>query len=363
MHKFLILLYSILAIGCAGPSTPFGAISSLLPDSRSDNIKNSDRSPALTAKATTSQIEFLPKRQVLHKNEAFKVKLNNVYSSTPKDHIKIKYNGIDVTKKAMSTALIKKTFTGYEIEMPSLSLPDNRYNNIEVSYKEPNNLPFSATYHPPVCDIFSNGSIVNTAPFSPPEYYIHLIKAYAPKASFNPSLIAGVIAQESGFNPNAVSWAKAIGLTQMTPIAEKQILPQLNHYPQHPGINDYSYLRLKTLINSGKIDQSHEWRLNPSYSIQGGIVFLKYIDGYWRKPQNAKILESLPGNPNVIYSQVLLASYNSGPARVKFAIKRKGSSWLLDKKMNEAHRYVNRIFSYCYHFSTAEVVKEYVDAS
>jgi soluble lytic murein transglycosylase-like protein len=48
---------------------------------------------------------------------------------------------------------------------------------------------------------------------------------------------------------------------------------------------------------------------------------------------------------------LLLASYNSGPYRVKRALIRKGPTWLEAKELREAKKYVKKVKSYCYHFS------------
>ncbi|MCB0392277.1 MAG: transglycosylase SLT domain-containing protein [Bdellovibrionales bacterium] len=361
MKEIFLTFLTILLLGCAGPTTPFGAISKLIPDSRDEEAKNPTRAPAHDVQELAT-IEFIPKRQNLHFNKNFQIKIKGVKEKNYQNSLNITYNNINVTKKLLNIAKVTRFGEDVIITVPRLHLPSNRYNDIKVIYNEPGSQPVIATYFPPSCRIYDHNLIENTEPFEPPKYFIHLIETFAPQSHVNPSLIAGIIAQESGFNPNAVSWAKAIGLTQMTPLAEEQIIEDFDHYPRYPNLNDYSYIRIKSLIDSGKLNENEEWRLNPNFSIQGGIAFMKYIDSYWRNPQNAKFWQTLPGDPSVVYSQVLLASYNSGPARVKYAIKRKGSRWLLDKKLTEAHKYVNRVFSYCYHFSYQEPKREYANA-
>ncbi|MCB0355865.1 MAG: transglycosylase SLT domain-containing protein [Bdellovibrionales bacterium] len=361
MLKYLIIICASTTISCAGPTSPFGAINTLLPDSRVEAEKNPSSTPPFTVNEPAN-IEFYPRRQLLHQNKDFKIIIRGIRAESPTDYLKIQYNHLDVTHKLLHVAEISQHDNFIELTIPRLHLPANHYNDIKVSYQEPHQRPTHATYFPPSCRVYDNSVIENTEPFAPPKYFIQLIETFAPREQINPSVVAGIIAQESGFDPKAVSWAKAIGLTQMTPLAEQQIIDSYDHYPRYPNLNRYSYFRIKTLINSGKVNENEEWRLNPSYSIQGGIAFLKYIDNYWRLPRNAHILKQLPGDPNVVYSQVLLASYNSGPARVKYAIKRKGARWLLDRKLQEAHKYVNRVFSYCYHFSFQEPAKEYVNA-
>ena len=108
---------------------------------------------------------------------------------------------------------------------------------------------------------------------------------------------------------------------------------------------------MKTKILAGHISSDKEWRLNPEYSLKGGLSYIKYLTSYWKKPKNMKFVESLAGNKDTNLSRVILASYNSGAARVKSIIKTKGDRWLEHKSLKEAHKYINRVSSYCYHFS------------
>lgn len=361
MSLFSIITLSIFLVACAGPTSPFGSIDSFYPDARIESIKNAimNMSDNITENPT---IEFFPKRQNLHQNKNFKVRINTTDTDSPEKNIKFYYNGLDQTNKFLNVSKINYEKKYFEITVPNLHLPSNRYNDIKIEYQEPRRTTIKATYYPPSCKIYNQNLIENTEPFSPPQYFIQLIESFAPRSQINPSIIAGMVAQESGFNPNSVSWAKAIGLTQMTPLAEKQIISNFDHFPRFPNLNEFNYLHIKGLIYSGKIDKEQEWRLNPEYSIQGGIAYMKYIDDYWRATKNSHYLKKLPGEPQVVYTQVLLASYNSGPARVKHAIKRQGPRWLLDEKLIEAHKYVNRVFSYCYHFSYQEPTKEFAYA-
>ncbi|MGB8260267.1 MAG: transglycosylase SLT domain-containing protein, partial [Terracidiphilus sp.] len=56
-----------------------------------------------------------------------------------------------------------------------------------------------------------------------PEAYWPIIKAEAAKNNIDPYLVAGLIRQESEFNPNAVSRANACGLMQLLPSVGKQM--------------------------------------------------------------------------------------------------------------------------------------------
>jgi soluble lytic murein transglycosylase-like protein len=50
-------------------------------------------------------------------------------------------------------------------------------------------------------------------------------------------------------------------------------------------------------------------------------------------------------------TKLLLASYNSGYARVLTALRTYGKNWITSPELHEARRYVNRISSYCDYFS------------
>lgn len=178
-----------------------------------------------------------------------------------------------------------------------------------------------------------------------------MIDTTASKSKYNPSLLAGIVAQESGFDPKAVSWAKALGLTQVTPLAEEEIIKGHTNWPRYPNLNDMSFLKIKTKILTGEITAQKEWRLNPEYSLRGGISYLTYLNEYWSMPDNMKVVKSLPGDEEINLSRVILASYNSGAARVKSIIKKKKVKWLEHESLKEAYKYIHKVSSYCYHFS------------
>ena len=94
--------------------------------------------------------------------------------------------------------------------------------------------------------------------------------------------------------------------------------------------------------------------MNPRYSLQGGATYISYLKRYWSLPNNEKIVRSLPGDYRRNLSEVILASYNSGAARVKAAIVTKSKDWKKHRKLKEANKYVKKVSSYCYHFSTED---------
>lgn len=100
--------------------------------------------------------------------------------------------------------------------------------------------------------------------------YDSLFKVYAKKLNWDWRLLAAQIYEESQFNPEAKSWAGAVGLMQLMPATAKQY--------------------------------GAENRTDPKQSLNAGIKFLVWLNKYWSKyieDQNEKI-------------KFILASYNVG---------------------------------------------------
>lgn len=358
MNKFIqflsIFFLYIANAACVGPTTPFGAIDTISPDFRSIDVARPKFLDTNIFLAQSHRVEFYPARQNLHSEEVFSMKIHGIKSPTPVKYLKILYNEIDVTDKVLKNARVQITGRSFEVVFKELALPVDHNHQISVYYSEPGETPLLASYKPPICKINDQQLIVNTKPFTPSSAIISKIEQIAPRHEVNPSFLAGIVAQESAFNPKAVSWAKAIGLTQITPLAESEIITHHSDFQQHPGLNKHPYWQILYLIKTGKVNSQTEWRLDPEKSIQGGVSYLKYLDDYWNKDAHKEILASLSGDSYVNYTKVILASYNSGPARVKYAIKQKKDFWLEYKKLKEAKKYVARIFSYCYHFANTK---------
>lgn len=97
--------------------------------------------------------------------------------------------------------------------------------------------------------------------------YANEINAAAKKHGIDPSLLAGLVKQESGFNPNARSSAGATGLTQLMPATARSL-----------GVTDAT---------------------NPAQALDGGAKYLK------------QMLDQFGGDP-----KLALAAYNAGPGAV-----------------------------------------------
>ncbi|MBY0433627.1 MAG: transporter substrate-binding domain-containing protein [Cyclobacteriaceae bacterium] len=104
--------------------------------------------------------------------------------------------------------------------------------------------------------------------------YDEEIKQEAKNLGWDWRLLASVIYQESNFQPNAESWAGAVGLMQLMPATAEEF---------------------------GAVD-----RTNPHQSLRAGVRYLKYLDKLWSK---------YVSNPDERLKFVL-ASYNAGLSHI-----------------------------------------------
>jgi soluble lytic murein transglycosylase-like protein len=340
---------SLSLTACVGPTTPFGSETHLVQETKarepaSDNNKSRAR----------YKIRFHPDKQVLHDKTDFSIEVKSNRPITDKTHLQISYNGWDVTSTFLANAHVHKSNDNRtQIYLfKSLRLKTLDTNDIKVQVVDEKGLGLSTEFfEEPHCSINDKAQLAHLGEFHAPESYIELIERVSRQGETNPSFLAGVVAQESGFNPKAVSWAKAIGLTQITPLAENELLEHVEEWPRYPGINSLSYLTLKTKIHLGEIDADKEWRLNPEKSLVGGLTYFQYLKNYWNLKDNKKLVDSLGGNRDQVLTELILASYNSGASRVKRAVVTREHNWKKDESLKEAVRYIKKVSSYCYHYT------------
>ncbi len=344
--SFYCLLASGLLLGCAGPISPFGGLDVWSGDGEMFWLDSTEMN--------ASDFSLYPRRQVLHRPSNLKIAFNLVETnSKEKPQLKVIYNRKDVTNTFLKSAKMREETENSEKQIQyvfnKLILKPDRKHKIDVYWREKKSESYShLTYLPPECALNSSLRMTSTAPFFPKQEYITTIKSIALSQQLNPSLLAGLIAQESGFVPTRISYAKAVGLTQVTSIADEEIRKLRPDWNSDPRIDKLSVSEVENLILNKEIGKSQDWRLDPAQAIEGGALYLNYLINYWNLPENKSLLSL---NPKTKTTAVILASYNSGAARVKSKIKANGEHWLDNSELKEAFKYVNSVVSYCYHFS------------
>jgi hypothetical protein len=332
---------------CAGPMTPFGAQTNIKKDPTTTPSFN--RSLALRSPAQIDEmgIDFWPPRQNWHDAHSLEVIITDPNGIPNGRKISLFYNQMDVTKSFLKLAREEMSIdkTQLRLVFDDLRLLADRDNAIAAIYRRDLfSEPVANIYQDPECPMGSiSMSVLDPRDFAHRARVMRLVTKRAKKAGINPSFVAGVIAQESGFNYRAVSSAGAIGLTQITSLAEAQILDPEDKWPRFPGLSSMPSSLIKMAISTGQANSKNEWRLNEDLSIEGGIRYLNYLEDYWSRSKDLMVYAR--------QEDIILASYNSGPARVKRAITRYGVEWKKSPELSEARKYVGKVKSYCYHFS------------
>jgi hypothetical protein len=336
LSAFLILVLIFLT-GCAGPATPFGALKFWT----KPKIAFSDE-----AKTTDPNVfvEFKPGTQRFHHLNQFQVDITDLRGIKDSNQLLVFYNDQEVSD-AFTIEREKNKIIG---KFKNLRLNPRKLHKIRVAYQP--HKEGAVVHHEwqmPSCDLTEAKPVLNTANFEVDPKLLMNIENAAKESEINPALLTALVAQESSFNNRAVSFAKALGMTQITHIAEEEIKNNLSSYPRYPGIRDLSYFDLRLKVAADIINEKNEWRLDPEKSFIGGSLYIKHILKYWGQPSKRTMIAS----NNLNLSHVALASYNIGPATVSRAIERKGSNWLQDSEVTAATKYVHMVGSYCSGFS------------
>ncbi len=349
MLNLVIPLFLITLIGCAGPTSPFGAVNSQI----KYEIPSKENQDIL--------FTMSPDRQVFHQASDIHLKIDEPSGVTSGSELRVFYNGYDLTPKLIRHSKLIKTSDKIELTLKKIRIPAGKKNKIHFLYKRDEfSKPKWTAYKPPLCDFTDTRWVQDTSPFEVDDHILRTIQKVAVEEKINPALITGLVAQESSFNPRSVSIKRAIGLSQMTGIAEKEIEPEITSWPQYPHINSMSAQTIRSLIKQTIINPNNEWRLNPELSVRGGIRYLKKVMVFWNKKDQQKLLKSLTGDYKQTYTNAVIASYNAGSTRVRRAIAEYGSDWIHKTQMREPKTYVPLIMSYCYHFSNSS--QEVTDA-
>lgn len=351
--EYLLRIFFILFLltSCAGPYTPFG--SQYSPLNLFNKVLESDKSETyftINSFPTNANIKYIPSYQTLHESKDIKVIIEDEKMITNTSKVNFIYNGRDITNSIEMISQITRTKNKITYNIKALTLPPSEDHYFLVLYKRsPKTEVIVKNYPFPKCDLNEDVKLAFKE-MNTDEEIKNDIEDVAKINKINKALIAGLIAQESSFNPNAVSWAKAVGLTQVTPIAERQILTKSSKWKTYPNWQRLPASTLKSYIRSGKINKKNDWKLNPRTSIEGGVKYIKFLTYFWSRPQNREAIP-IEFRTGEQYTSILLASYNSGPSRVKRRLLSHGKDWLTSKDLKEAKKYISKVKSFCNNFT------------
>lgn len=358
---------------CAGPMNPFGAttVNMLLNDktpgasrSISSTIKaqNDILQEDEIAKSQPVSITYFPERQNLHDTHDIFIIVNSKSVELNPNQLRVYWNHIDITESFQS---IKDVFYS-DKETMIVKLKDIRLlpfidNDITTYYQtKKDNRIYTKNYKKPECGLNEQTNVAHTGSFKVKQSFLNSVEKISQDNKINPNFILALIAQESGFNPKSVSYAKAIGLTQVTELANVHIRKEHKTWKSDKRINSLPVPIIRAMIKMGKINERNEWRLDKKKSVIGGIEYIKYLVSYW--DANSNLLEKVYGpnyNKEKIYTDLILASYNSGPYRIKSKLIQDGISWKSSETIMEARKYIGKIKSYCNYFSNINQEEEY----
>jgi soluble lytic murein transglycosylase-like protein len=339
-RKRLLVLFACLTAGlpaCAGPATPLGSVWKV----------GAQASAPLEASSSGSgaKIDFRPSRQLLHGSHRLSVRIEDPSGVPQEDDVRILYDGYDVSQGFLLMAGIKREGRSLELRVPHVRLPADQSHRIELVYRDSRGSLAVARYEAPTCRIFGEGAVESTGEFTPGVPLERAIERASRTLGITPAFTAGLIAQESGFEPRRVSRARAIGLTQVGPFAETEIAARHGDWPRYPGLNELPLPFVRLLVLAGSVNSENEWRLDPELSIRGGLAYVGDLEERW---------EAYGVSSEEERARLVLASYHSGFTRVLAAFRRDPAGWLSTPELREARRYVNLVFSYCFHFGNTE---------
>lgn len=208
---------------CAGPTTSFGPLNDIMPlekdDSSSSLTLPKMESAGLNSSEVPIKISFHPMYQDMNQRRNFTVEITSAEVISGDHKLFVFYNGLDVSSQFIQNSSVERDEKGIKYTFNDLKLPAKHRHGIEVYFQRSlRHQLLIADYQPPICPVEEVWKISKTSPYSPPTNILDSIEKISIENNLNPSLVTGLIAQESSFNPDSVSWAKAIGLTQVTSI-------------------------------------------------------------------------------------------------------------------------------------------------
>ena len=370
-YRIQLVLLLVLAgcIGCVGPTTPLGAVDSPArghptaapADPQLPAVLPELQAPAPDPLSQRAAILFSPENQRVHGPYTWRVLVLDPSGRAPADlsRVRLFYNDLEVTKAATAQFRVhQKSIThagqpALQLEMPHLRLDPMEEHRIRVEYTTSTGQPLVARYAFPIlAGLGGQEPLATTAPFRIDPELQGSIEDASGEFRVNPVVLAALIAQESSFNPHALSRARALGLTQVTHLTEPDIARQFPGWPRNPRLGRFSQRELRNLIPS-VINRGNEWRLDPEKSIRGGAFYLGYLRDRLQAESNRPYLDNVGTNRERLVAEASLAAYNSGLNRILYMMKTHGPEWLEQKQTREAKRYVRKILSYYGSFRSA----------
>jgi len=349
--------------GCVGPTTPLGAVDRSVQGPEAPAAEDAavacGPEPSPVASPEPARILFTPTYQQVHGPYTWRVLVVDPPAGRPDaSRLRVYYNGQEVTGAARFQFQLEyrpaeeKGAEALLLEMPHLRLGALQEHEILVQYTAADGRSLEATYpFPAVEDLEAEEPLATTRPFSVEPGVLAAVHEASQHYRLNPVLLTALIAQESSFDPYALSKANALGLTQVTHLAEGDIVRAFPLWPRYPGIQDLSRRKLGRLIPK-TINGKNEWRLDPVKSIWGGAYYLAYLRDRLTHDANRPTVALAGGKWDRVLTEACLASYNSGLNRVLYAIRKHRSAWLEQRSTREAKLYVRKILSYYGAFRT-----------
>ncbi|MDF1554143.1 MAG: transglycosylase SLT domain-containing protein [Deferrisomatales bacterium] len=372
-RRILRLLFLALPVlwcaGCVGPTTPLGAVDhpargyhpATPASAQQPSVLPKLRSSARQPPSHRAAILFSPPTQRVHGPYTWQVVVLDPSGRAPADlsRVRLFYNDLEVTQSATAQFQVQQqhiTHAGQpalQLEMPHLRLDPMAEHHIRVEYTTTTGEPLTARYAFPILDsLDARESLATTAPFDIDPTLRGIIESASDEFDVNPVVLAALIAQESSFDPLALSRAQALGLTQVTHRTEPDIAREFPGWPRNPKLGRFSRRQLRGLIPA-VINRENEWRLDPEKSIRGGAFYLGHLRNRLQTEGNRQYLDNVGMDRGRLVAEASLAAYNSGLNRILYMMKTHGPEWLEQRSTREAKRYVRKILSYYGSFRSA----------
>jgi hypothetical protein len=368
--RTILMIVGLIAIllsgaGCAGPSTPFGASLALSVGAPPEPLEltmeplSLGRGLASVSDPVDLRWHIEPDRPVLHASYNLKVELYDPRGIPDDYKFRVLYNRYDLstTFRLHAETQLSHDRKVLYITYRDLTLPPAQSHDIVWGYQRDSDDRMRwMEYKQPECELRTGRSPASLEPFTPSQDLVEAVQSASELYGYNPSFLMALVGQESGFDPWAVSSSRAVGLAQITPLAAEEISPFFPDWPFDKNALPKSSRELRQKILNGQWSAKQDWRLDPEKNILGSAQYLEVLKDYWRRPAHVELLKRHDLKGSAEMTRLLLASYNSGPYRVKTALQKHGAGFLWQSnELREARTYVQKIKSYCYHFQKRSI--------